>query len=248
MESRIARELKLRFQPVAILFTDDKPEGALQFKEGAWGCAVAMLTAASSGKTAVFDRSTTGCKGAVTGLCLGSAYDSIPGGIEYFLSTGRGEGYPEGEAYKKTPELAEAYVKQVPIADIPFTYVVFKPLNKVDIEAEKPRLVCIYANPDQLSALTVLANYGRQSNDNVILRFGSACSTICLLPYRESESEHPRAVVGITDVSARPFVDPEILSFTVPFAMFQEMEADVPGSFLEKEAWAKVRRRIPDPL
>ncbi|MCL5026726.1 MAG: glycosyltransferase family 4 protein [Chloroflexi bacterium] len=31
MESRIARELKLRYAPVAVIFTDHKPEGALQF-------------------------------------------------------------------------------------------------------------------------------------------------------------------------------------------------------------------------
>jgi hypothetical protein len=29
--------------------------------------------------------------------------------------------------------------------------------------------------------------------------------------------------------------------------MFQQMEEDVSGSFLERSAWAKVRARIPDP-
>ena len=33
MESRIAKELKLRYKPVALLFTDEKPTGALEFKE-----------------------------------------------------------------------------------------------------------------------------------------------------------------------------------------------------------------------
>ncbi|MGQ9525010.1 MAG: DUF169 domain-containing protein, partial [Armatimonadota bacterium] len=63
-------------------------------------------------------------------------------------------------------------------------------------------------------------------------------------PYNESLRDQPRAVVGITDVSARPHVPPGILTFTVPYAMFLEMEQNVPGSFLEKHAWQRVAARI----
>lgn len=245
MESRLAEELRLRYSPVAIIFTDKKPEGALQFKQGGWGCAIAMFTAAARGKTAVFDRDTIPCRGATVGLCFGESYHEIPGGIDYLLSTGRGEGYPEGEAYKKTPELARTLVEQFPIKDIPFTYVVFKPLGLVDESEETPQLVSFYADADQLSALVVMANYGLPGNENVIIPMAAACSTVCLIPYHESLQERPRAVVGITDISGRPFVDADTLAFTVPFAMFKQMEADVPGSFLEKKSWAKVRARIP---
>jgi hypothetical protein len=31
------------------------------------------------------------------------------------------------------------------------------------------------------------------------------------------------------------------MSFAVPFAMFQEMEANVPGSFLERNTWKELR-------
>lgn len=246
MESRIARELKLRFSPVAIIFTNDKPEGALQFGEGAWGCTVAMLTACANGKTAVFDRKTSGCRGGNVGLGFGNTYADFPGGIEYFLSTGRGEGYREGEGYKKTPELADNFIKQLPVADIPYSYVVFKPLEETDMLKDSPQMVCFYVNPDQLSALVVLANYGRPGNDNVIIPGGAGCHTVCLIPYYETKQERPRAVVGMTDVTARPMVDPDVLSFSVPFKMFLEMEENVPGSFLEKTSWHKVRTRIPE--
>lgn len=245
--SLIAKELKLRYAPVAIIFTDEKPEGALQFKEERWGCVMALFTAAAKGQTAVFDRQTFGCRGGGVGLGFGNQYEVFPGGIEYFLSTGRGEGYREGEAYKKTPELARSFVEQLPITDIPYTYVVFTPLEKVDLQKGTPQLVCFYANPDQLSALVVLANYDRPGNDSVIIPFGAGCHTVCLIPYQEARRERPRAVVGITDISARPMVDPDILSFTVPYKMFLEMEANVPGSFLEKHAWERVKKRIPDP-
>ena len=246
MESRLAREIKLRFQPVAVVFTDRKPEGALQFKEGGRGCVVSMLTAAARGETAVFDRGTVGCLGGGVGLCFGNTYASFPGGIEFFLSTGR-PGYREGEGYKKSPELAAATIEALPKVDIPYTYVVFKPLSAVDPGRETPQLICFYCTPDQLSALVVMANYGRVGGDHVIIPFAAGCQTVVLLPYLESQKELPRAVVGVTDISARPQVDPDILTFTVPFRMFQELEANVPGSFLERKDWQKVRARIPEP-
>lgn len=247
MESLIARELKLRCQPVAIVLTDQKPDGALQFEKGRWACVISMLTAAAKGKTAVFDRETCGCGGGAIGLGLRDDFDHVPGGIEHFLSTGRGEGYPKGEGFKKTPELARTFVDQLPATNIPYDYVVFKPLELVELESETPELVCFLCNPDQVSALGVLANYGRPGGDNVIVPFGAGCHTLCLIPYYESRQERPRAVVGMTDVTVRPLLDPDLLSFTVPFKMFEEMEANIPGSFLQKESWKKVRDRIPDP-
>ncbi len=59
MDSRIARELKLRFSPIAVVFTDDKPAGALQFAPGRHGCVMSMHAAAAAGRTAVFDRQTS---------------------------------------------------------------------------------------------------------------------------------------------------------------------------------------------
>ncbi len=244
MESRIAQELKLRYQPVAVIFSDEKPEGAIQFKEGARGCVISMLTAAAKGKTAALDRRTVLCPGGKTGLGFGSGYAENPGWIEYFLSTGK-PGQFEGEGYKKTPELVSKMIERVPITDLPFKYVIYKPLNKVNMARETPELIVCYANPDQLSALVVLANYGRLTNENVSVIMGSGCSTVCLYPYAEGQKQTPKAVIGIMDISARPYIDPDLLAFTVPYRMFIEMESDIPGSFLEKKDWKKVWARIP---
>lgn len=245
MESRIAQELKLRYQPVGILFTNDKPDNAMQFIEGRRGCVVGMLNAAAKGRTAVFDRKTAGCIGGEVGLGFGNAYPKMPGGIEYFLSTGRGEGYMPGEGYKKTPELAKHFVDQLPMTDIPYQYVVFTPLSQVDREKENPQLVVFYANADQLSALVVLANFNRETSDNVMIPFGAGCQTTCLIPYSESQREQPKAVIGLVDITVRPMVDADLLSFTVPYTMFQEMEDNINDSFIEKHLWHKIRERIP---
>ena len=268
MESILARALGAPLQPVALLFSDDKPEGAMQFVEGRWGCVMWLLASAARGRTAVADRSTFGCLGGGTGLGFGDAYLQWPGGKEcffHFLSTGN-EGWehgravaeevrpqlrPEafehfmhGERYVKTPELARRFVEDLPIVEVPARYVVFRPLADL-ADDEEPEIVIFVVDPDCLSALTVLANYGREGNENVIIPYAAGCQTIGLYAYREARAQVPRAVVGLTDLSARLYAAKQLgrnlFTFAVPFRMFRELEANVPGSFLERDTWAALR-------
>ena len=243
MKSEIAARLKLKYSPVAIQFGEAKPDGALEFIEGRRGCVAAMLTAAAKGRTAVFSRANCGCAGGRVGLGFGNSHLQFPGGFDYFLSTGRGEGYPEGEAYKRTPELVKTFTDVLPYTDIPYQYVVFRPLAEAEAS---PAMVVFYANPDQLSALVVLANYDRPGNENVIIPFGAGCHSTCLIPWDEASKEAPRAVVGMTDITARPYIDADLLSFSMPYGLFREMEDNVAGSFLDNKDWQKVAARIPD--
>jgi uncharacterized protein (DUF169 family) len=245
MDSTIASELRLRLLPVAVIFTDEKPEGALQFAKGERGCMVPMLVQAAQGHCAVFDARTVPCRGGMVGLEFADGYGD-PEAHALFLSVGGGPRGREGEGYKKTPELVRASMGTQPNVKAPETYRVFKPLGEVDPERETPRLVILLANPDQISALTVLANYDRPTNDNVIMRFVSGCGSFCLLPDRLNTQEPLAALLGMTDVSARPYVPADILSFTVPWPMFLEMDGNVRGSFFDREAWQKVKHRLPN--
>ncbi|MCL5290037.1 MAG: DUF169 domain-containing protein [Bacillota bacterium] len=257
MESKIAKAIEMKYQPVGVLLANERPEDALQFKEGRWGCVAAMMSAAAKGKTVVFDRKTYGCIGGGTGLGFGNLYVHFPGGIEYFLSTGNDDfcsteigknivrnmpALAEGERYLKNPEIARKFIDCLPMVDVPAEYVIFKPLAQFT-ENEIPKVVTFLANPDQLSALVVLANYERETNLNVIAPFGAGCHSTCIIPYKEDELEKPRAVLGMFDISARKCVDKDILSFTVPYKMFLEIEDNVEGSFLEKHEWQRVLER-----
>lgn len=49
MKSKIAEAVGLRYAPVAVLTADSKPENALQFKKGKWGCVMFMFANAARG-------------------------------------------------------------------------------------------------------------------------------------------------------------------------------------------------------
>jgi uncharacterized protein (DUF169 family) len=243
LESVAARELKLRYPLVTVTPTNEKPEDAYKFKENGWSCMIGMFKYAVMGKTIALDRKTLRCPGGKTGAGFGNAYAGHLDIASSFLSTGR-PGRFEGEAYKKTPQLARNMLEFVPAINLPYKYIVMKPLEQVKTGSERPELVIFLANPDQLSALIVLANYRRTNNHSVMVSMGSACSSICLYPFNENMNEEPRAVIGLTDITARHYLDPDILSFTVPYKMFLQMEADVPGSFLCKRPWQELKKRI----
>jgi hypothetical protein len=63
------------------------------------------------------------------------------------------------------------------------------------------------------------------------------------LPDAEAEKDNPRGIIGFFDISQRKQVDRETLTFTVTYKMFQEMEANITGSFLEMPAWRKLQER-----
>jgi uncharacterized protein (DUF169 family) len=265
MESKIAESIGFRYGPVAMVLTHVKPEGARQFKEGKWGCVMFLLAAAARGETAVFDRKTFGCWGGGVGLGFGNQYRNFPGGEEcfcYFLSVGneqweqgretaekikpflRSETYDDflhGEKYVHSPQLVKKFIECLPIVDIPFEYVVLKPLAAVDSGPEKPEIIIFLGDMDQISALTILANYHREDNENVIFPYAAGCQSIGIYPLQEAESEKPRAVLGLSDISARValkrLLKDDVMSFAVPFRLFREMEENVAGSFLERNTW-----------
>lgn len=241
MESILARKLHVD-HPVAVLLSEAKPASALEHKSEKHACLIPFVLAAAKGKTAVFERSSVTCGGGKVGLGFGH-FPNYPGGIEYFLSTGK-EGVCEGEGYRKTPALGAQFVEDLPITDIPARYIIFKPLSQVDEKREMPSLVIFYVNVNQLAALTVLANYDRATSDNVLIPSVSGCQSIFLLPYAESRKKSPKAVIGMMDITVRPMLDTDKVTFTVPFAMFEQMERNTEGSFLGKSLWTRVEQKM----
>ena len=268
MDSRIAKALNLQYRPVAIVWSKEKPADAMQFEKGRWGCVMGAFGAvAERGRTAAFDRETFGCQGGGVGLGFGNQYLNFIGGQDgfcRFLSNGnersemgravaeqcapflRGEmreHFLHGEGYKQSPELVEQWIKLLPLMEVPTPYVLFKPLDQIGAD-ELPQVVVFLANPDQMSALVVLANYGRPDSENAIIPHAAGCQSIGIFTYREAKSDRPRAVVGLNDLSARKYLSrlgKDLMTVSLPYQFFMEMEQNVPGSFLEKGTWKSLQ-------
>jgi uncharacterized protein (DUF169 family) len=246
MESQLARAIVLGSSPIAVILTDEKPEGATQFKEGSRGCVGASIVSVAGGKTAVFDRQTYGCPGGGVGLGFGNCFAQAGFPIENLLSSGLPQA-PEdspmakGERFFRDPGTVREWLTHVPITDVPSEYVVMKPLGEVS-EAERPELVAFLVNADQLSALIVMTGFTRGDAEPPIAPFGGACQSI-LYGYAEAKRDLPRGVIGFFDIAQRRRVSRELLSYTVPWSLFLEMEAAVPESFLELEPWRKLQER-----
>ena len=64
-----------------------------------------------------------------------------------------------------------------------------------------------------------------------------------LFAHAQAESDNPRGVIGFFDISQRGKIAKDLLSYTVPYRMYREMEDSVEASFLRTSAWQKLRER-----
>lgn len=270
MKSIVAQKAKLAFQPVAILWTDTKPAGALQIKPGARTCIMPFFAQVlTKGKTVVFDRESFGCPGAKAGLGFGSGYPDAFGGagidfMSAFFSKGVESSsdreqfcavadripeherakFLEGERLHKSAAKARKWMTaELPVTDIRERYVVFTPLDKVK-EDEKPVVVIFAADPLQLTGLITLVGAVREGIDPVLVPPMAACQQIGAYAYSEARQEHPRAVLGNTDLAARlttgKSIPENIFTFAVPLSLFVEMEEEAENGVFDGPIWKEL--------
>jgi uncharacterized protein (DUF169 family) len=225
--------------PIVLRYTDQEIPPDRATSRDRSHCLICNLAPVREGMTQHFGARTIRCGGARR--YLGFEPEMRPE-FPYFLSCGI-PGEVEGERYKRSPELVERYLESQPFFEAPGRTVTFKRWDKLDGDPP-PDIVIFFAKPDVLSGLFTLANFDEADPEAVIAPFGSGCSSIVYHPYQELHSEHPRAVLGMFDVSARPCVSPNLLTFAVPWPKFTDMVDQMDESFLITDSWRRVRSRI----
>jgi hypothetical protein len=225
--------------PLVFFYGDNPAEVQVVPEPKGWRCFIDELKAVRRGQSLAFDTAAVPCRGAKR--YLGFTSEMIPN-FDYFLSCGLG-GEIEGERFKKSPELVRQLMYD--FKDLPATsrYIVFKRWDKL-AENDKPEGVVFFAHPDILSGLFTLANFDRPDADGVCTPFSSGCGSIVRLVRLEATREHPRAVLGMFDVSARMSVEGNVLSFGVPFERLRQMADNMDESFLITDSWDKLRKRF----
>ena len=260
---QLEQALKLKYPPFAIFYAQEVPEGV---KMPNFVCSMMLIAQVAKGKTVAMSKDSCRCPGAGVGFGLTKMdIEDFPGGAECyfrFLSSGNAdwehgrniiaqlqaekspsipvEEFIEGEGFYKTPELAREWLENLPENKPEGPYIIMKPLRDL-AENETPKVVSFLVNPDQLSALIVLANYDRKGVDAVRIPHGAGCNNFGQYAFEEADREAPRAIVGLNDISARYYLGKplgrDIVSFTVPFAMYEEMESNAGESFLSRHTW-----------
>ncbi len=226
--------------PITFYYTDNPVKAEAVELGKAPRCIMGSLVLAQKGQNIAFSEESVGCPGGKRYLGFS---DKLMPNFEYFLSCGI-PGKMEGERYKKTPEIVKEYMeKQAPVIKAPAKYIVFKRWDMLEAE-DKPEAVIFFVTPDVLSGLFTLAVFDETEEDAVITPFGSGCGSIVEYPYIEAQSARPRAVIGMFDASARPFVPKDVLSFSSPMSKFNKMIENIEESFLITDSWRKVQKRI----
>jgi uncharacterized protein (DUF169 family) len=225
--------------PITFYYCDNPKQAELVKPGSVARCVIGALVEVRNGRSLSINVSSIGCFGGRKYLGF---TEIIRPDFDYFLSCGI-PGKMEGERYKKSPELVKEIMKNWPNFKAPAPFIIFKKWDNLDLE-DNPEVVTFFAQPDVLSGLFTLSNFDESNPEGVFAPMGSGCSSIVAYPYLEKESLNPRAVIGMFDPSARPYVPRDMLSFSVPMKKFATMIENIEDSFLVTNTWKKLSKRI----
>lgn len=148
------------------------------------------------------------------------------------------------EKYKKTPDMVLEFVDKLGVPRAKSNYLNMSRIDQLDNFEDVEGLV-FFATPDILSGLTTWTYFDNNSDDAVTTKFGSGCSAIITETIVENRKGGDRTFLGLFDPSARPYFEPNILSFAIPMSRFKDMYHTMKQSSLfDTHAWGKIRERI----
>jgi uncharacterized protein (DUF169 family) len=227
--------------PIVFYYTNEEGHAELVKPDTiARRCVIAALSLVRKGRALCFDAESIGCLGGQE--YLGLRETDEPDERARLVSSGIRE-FVEGERYMKTVEIAAEVIKLMPSFKAPARFIVFKRWDSLN-ESDEPDVVIFFACPDVLSGLFALANFDETEPNYVFTPVASGCGSIVLYPFLEKDSVRPRAVIGLFDVSARPYVPENTLSFSVSMRKFERMVRNMEESFLTTNSWKVVQKRI----
>jgi hypothetical protein len=223
---------------------------ALEFRAGhgtakkvpppdSWRCIICQTGQARNGTPLAFDSQSVTCRG---GLMYTGYSCERPPNFRYFLSLGK-EGVVEGERYKQTPEIGDAWENLLPPFDSQGKELLFTRWDQLT-ESDNPAVVIFFARPEVMSGLFTLANFDRADPNGVICPMGSGCSSIVYYPWLEQQKADPKVVMGMFDPSARKCVPLDVMTIAFPMKRFEKVVGYMEESFLITGTWVTVKKKI----
>jgi len=253
--------LGLQEEPLGVFYTDVKPKEGISPQarvlptaemeekgEVDWeatfahfSCVLGVLwRARKKGVPAYFAQERLGCLGGA--FYLGFLKPQLDF-IAHYVSTGI-PGILEGEAYLDSPETVRRFFEYLDPRPAPRAFCVFKPLSQFDLEVETPEVVIFFARGEVICGLHQLATFVTNDFEAVQSPFGAGCANLVSWPLKYLAEGKLKAVLGGWDPSDRKFLKVDEITFAVPYEMFRRLVARWRESFLARETWAGVRKKI----
>jgi uncharacterized protein (DUF169 family) len=259
--SKLIESLGLTEEPYGIFYTDIEPtegfaptvgqplslelerQGKIDFQEvfNDFSCVLGKLwLARRKNSTAYFEAGRYGCPGG--SFYLGFHEPQLDF-ITRYISTGIPGTPVHGECYLSSPEVARRFFTDIRPRPAPARFCVFKPISHFSA-SEQPELVTFFARGEVLAGLCNLAAFVTDDFEIVATPFGAGCSFMVTWPLRYLAQGRPRAVLGCGDPSARKYMKPDEMTFTVTYALYEAFLARWRDTFLETDTWKVVKKKI----
>jgi hypothetical protein len=271
MESAIVRNLRPEFEPVAVVWSDTIPDDAFQFKKGKFGCILYLFAEASrKDKIAGGSRNSIICTGGRGALGLGVGFDASDELLDRYAAVfskglksasnqaayrARMEAAPKnwyslyeyGERRHCNAELAKEWILNgLPRFDIPYEYVLFKPLSRTAAD-ENVRAVIFPVSPVELAGLVTLAGSVMPGTDPIQVPQGADCTSITAFAYAQAELSSPRAILGMLGVDGRKVMHKrfrdDTLTLTLPAPLYYFMEQEAEDCVFQTPSWKDLTGR-----
>lgn len=264
MESKVAELLGCRFKPIVIVKSDEKPLEAIGPKDKSHCVMSFIANVIANRKTAVFDRSTTYCTGAVSAFGFGNGYTEDEVTLKCFsafLSTGLKEAedkevyelfckhtpddvkpmFEEGERiFSSNKQAKEFLTSKVPTFNNKEKYVIFKPIEEASKD-DKIESVIFTVNTFELASLVNFDTSLRDDFSYLLTPPASACQAMASYVFMQAESDDPHPVLGLLDFAGRNFmsrwIPDDYLNVSVPFNLFEKYEENCEYSYLDSYLW-----------
>jgi CRISPR/Cas system CMR-associated protein Cmr3 (group 5 of RAMP superfamily) len=131
----------------------------------------------------------------------------------------------------------------LPRYDIPYEYVLFKPLSRTDSD-ENIRAVIFPVSPIELAGLVTLAGSVMPGTDPVQVPQGADCNSITAFAYAQADLDAPRAVMGMLGVDGREVMQKrfrdDTLTLTLPIPLYQRMEEEAYDCVFQIPSWKRL--------
>ncbi len=251
--------LRLSEEPLGLYHTDIKPKECLtppdmepptpereqrgeidwQAVFASFSCIMGVIWRARKKKTAAcFSATQPGCPGGSFFLGFHKPQTET---ILNYVTTGI-PGWSSGEKYCASPDALRTIFSYLDPIPAPARYCVVKPLSHFTAH-EAPELVLFFSRPEPLCGLHQLATFVTNDPEVVMSPWSASCGSIITWPFHYQRRGLNKAVLGGWDPSARKYVSPDELSFTVPYTMFLTMLERYHDSFLTTDTWSTVVKK-----